>query len=50
VLALLFPAVARVQFEFIYMSIAGLWLFILTIVFIDRKSWTTPLRVGQVAG
>ena len=49
VLALLFPAVARVQFEFIYMSIAVLWLFILTIVFIDRKSWTTSPRIGQVA-
>lgn len=49
-LGLLFPSVARVQFEFIYLSIAIFWLFILTIVFVDRPSWTiAPTRIGQVA-
>lgn len=49
VLALLFPSVARAQFEFLYLSLAMLWLFILAIVIIEREAWTKmPVRIGQV--
>jgi membrane protease YdiL (CAAX protease family) len=47
-LGVVFPAVARVQFELIYLSIFMLWLFILTIVFLERPSWTvTPASSSE---
>jgi membrane protease YdiL (CAAX protease family) len=40
--AVVFPGVARAQFEFLYLSVALLWLFILAIVAIDRHFWRHP--------
>jgi hypothetical protein len=39
-LTLFFPGSVRVQLEFVYASLGLLWLSILAIVFIDRRSWT----------
>jgi uncharacterized protein len=49
-LTLFFPGVARVQLQFLYPSMAILWLVILAIVLIDRRTWTAaPVGIGRVA-